>query len=96
MSIQTPASHRNDPETSFEAEQHMNESGKRQIQQQQVLLCVKRFGGRTSAELAELSGLDRAMIARRLPELATGGLVNRGVKVKCRVNGTQAVTWWEK
>lgn len=91
MRVETPASHANDPDTSYQAEQRMNISGKRKAQQQIVSDLVKTNNGKTSAELAQLSGLDRAMIARRLPELTT---VKKGIAVKCSVNGTQAVTWW--
>lgn len=93
MNTQTPASHLNDPESSYEAEQHMNASGKRQAQQKTTLEAVRHHAGKTSAELAAATGLDRAMLARRLPELEPQ-YVSKGVKVKCKINNTQAVTWW--
>jgi len=94
MNIQTPASHRNDPQSSHIAEQSMNKSGKRQLQQKQVQRCVQMYPGRTSAELAQLSGLDRAMIARRLPELSPRHIKRGEELVRCGVNGTQAIAWW--
>jgi len=93
MNIQTPASHKNDPDSSYEAEDRMNKSGKRKRQQQITLDAVKKHPGKTSAELALVSGLDRAMLARRLPELNPQD-AKKGILVKCSVNGTNAVTWW--
>lgn len=91
MDIQTPASHRNDPDTSFQAEEHINKSGKRKAQQKIVEDALKEHSGLTSAELASVTGLDRTMLARRLSEVGI-----KGVTVKCRINKTNAVTWYVK
>lgn len=96
MNIQTPASHRNDPDTSYQAEERMNKSGKRQTQQDAVTKLVEQFAGMTSAELAKKAielgvDLDRPTLARRLPEVCI-----KGVAVKCHINKTMAVTWYPK
>lgn len=93
--IQTPASHRDDPDTSYMAEKKITKSGKRTAQQEQVLKCVQTFPGRTSAELAELSGLDRAMIARRLPELCPQFVI-KGEKTTCTACRSECVTWYPR
>ncbi len=46
--------------------------------------------GLTSGELAARHGLDRHMVARRLPEAARVGLITR------REIGAQEVTWWPR
>lgn len=92
--IRTPASHRDDPITSYEAEQLITGSGKRATQQQAVFLAVCKFPGRTSAELSQLIDKDRAMVARRLPELVTGGFIEKGEIVKCKACGSNCVTWY--
>ena len=93
MNIQTPASHKNDPDSSYEAEDRMNKSGKRETEQKIALEAVKNHPGCTSAELARETGLDRAMLARRLPELRPQYVYN-GKTDCCRVNKTSAITWW--
>jgi len=96
MIVQTPATKRNDPDTSYQAEQRMNKSGKRASQQRLVSELVEQFPGCTSAELARKAwqtgvDLDRPTLARRLPEVCI-----KGVSVKCRINKTMAVTWYPK
>jgi hypothetical protein len=90
---ETPASHKQDPASSFEAEAKITASGKRAIQRQIVLEAVQRFPGRTSAELAVDAGLDRPMVARRLPELRARSQVVMGAVRESRIGG-KAVTWW--
>jgi len=91
--IQTPAARNSDPETSHLAAEEITKSGKRKAQQQKVLNAVKKFPNRTSAEIANRSKLDRYAVARRLPELATAGLVKRGNARQCRINHRQAIVW---
>lgn len=88
----TPAARMTDPETSHAAEQEINRTGTRATQQHQVLAAVRRYPGRTSAELARLVGLDRYMVAKRLPELEPLH-VQRGPKRQCAANHRPALTW---
>lgn len=92
--VETQAARNSDPDTSHEAAERITESGERERQAQRVLLCVKLYPGRTSAEIAGLMFEDRQMPARRLPELVTAGAVERGPKRKCAVAETNAITWW--
>jgi hypothetical protein len=89
----TPASRRNDPITSYEAEAEITESGLRGEQQRKVRSLVHRYPGRTSRELAELAELDRYMVARRLPEIEPVH-VRKGEQRKCKVGRRNASTWW--
>lgn len=56
-------------------------------QRERVLRLVEALPGLTSAELAQRSGLDRHMVARRLADLKNLGLVTQ------QKNGSQDVTW---
>ncbi len=47
----------------------------------------------TSAELADMMGVDRYVTARRLPDLKKQGLAAQCGKAVCLINRTQAVTW---
>ncbi len=44
--------------------------------------------------VAQATGLDRYMLARRLPELIKAGRVWRGPNKPCAVSGRTACTWW--
>ncbi len=58
-----------DPISSFEAADKVRESGRLNEQEQVVYDALKRFPGHTSKRLAALSGLNRSVVARRLPGL---------------------------
>lgn len=92
INIQTPASRLNDPDTSHEAEKHINQ-GSRHKQQQIVLEAVKRFPNRTSQELSKDSGLDKEMVHKRLSELRTAKLVSVNGKRQCSITGRKAMVW---
>jgi len=83
-----------DPSTSHEAANRVVASGKQRAQQATTESAVRRHPGLTSMKLAEVTGLDRYMLARRLPELAKEGRVWRGPKVLCPISETSACTWW--
>ena len=70
-----PRARRSDPLSSHRAADAIapHLSGQRRA----VWEALKRHPGRSSKELAEVSGLDRYLIARRLPELEQFGLVER-------------------
>ncbi len=91
MNMQPPASHYSDPESSYLAEEEITKSGKRREQHILTYKAVKKYPNMTSAELAQCSGLDRAMLARRLPEL-TPHIIKSGQRI-CDMNNTSAVTW---
>ena len=93
--IKTPASRSSDPHTSHEAEEFINQTGIRYSQQREVLAWLKSHPGNTSKELAKISGLDRYVVARRLPEIAPMH-AEKGEARKCAESGRQAVTWYAK
>jgi len=96
LEIRTPASRLTDPETSHLAAEHMNASGKRGHQQRQALELVRKYPNHTSDELADYGVLDRYQLARRLPELETAKLVERGPARRSAKTGRQAQTWHAK
>jgi len=89
--IRTPASRLTDPITSFIAESEMNR-GKRFTHQETIYEFVKALPGRTSAELAFYSGLERHECSRRLSDL-DGIKIKKGEPKKCFVKGSLMVTW---
>lgn len=68
---------RTDPMSSHRAAQAIVKSGARKRQADAVLEALRSFDGSTTRELAELAGLDRYMVGRRMPELAREGRVKR-------------------
>ena len=89
-----PPARATDPSTSHEAAAHLVASGKQADQLAKTAHAVKQYPGQSSMQLSKLTGLDRHMLARRLPELARDERVWRGPKAPCPVNGGSACTWW--
>ena len=92
MDIKTPASHRDDPETSRIAEASMNE-GKRFTHQRLLTTWVKDNPGHTAAEMGQLTGLGQHECARRLSEI-NDITVTRRDRRECQIKGTQMMTWY--
>lgn len=102
-----PAAAKSDPWTSHEAARRMDQSGARMRQFEAVAKLVKAHPWSTSAELAatamaRVMGLDRAAIARRLPDAVKVGLVqvcddgpggNGHSPRICRVKGSLCLMW---
>ena len=86
----TPRARRSDPETSHLAAERIKP--KLRAQQQAVLDALTRWPGSTAVELAKVSGLDRYLVSRRLPELVPIW-VRRGKPRVCTVAGTPQTTW---
>lgn len=59
----------------------------------EVCRCFEGPWGRTSREVARGSGVDRYVVARRLPELEREGLVERYDVRLCDVTERKAITW---
>ena len=93
----TNLARRTDPDTSHQAAIQFVALGKHAKQSAEVLNTLRRINASrvmvTSAELAAYMGVDRYVTARRLPDLAKKGLVEKCRKTICTVNGTPAVTW---
>lgn len=93
--LDAPASRLTDPISSEEAaKQHLMDK-RMETQCLKVLDLVLRYPGKTSLELADISGMDRYIVARRLPQLEHGGMVRKGEIRQCTVGHRNAVTWWK-
>ena len=93
LNLASPRARNTDPASSHEAANRQRK-GRANSDAMIVLACVKTMPGATSAELAMFYGLDRHMVARRLPDMEERGLVKRGAIRKCKAHGTNAVMWW--
>ena len=83
-----------DPNSSHAAAADLVATGKLLDQQTQAAAAVRRHPGQSSLHLASLTGLDRHMLGRRLPELARQGAIWRGPAAPCATTGKSACTWW--
>lgn len=96
-----PAHHRartTDPRTSKLAAEEVTTTGRADIELAQVMAALRTFPGTTSKELAERSGLDYHLVARRLPELRDKKfLVEQGPDRVCTARGSsrtrEVMTW---
>jgi hypothetical protein len=95
-----PAVHTTDPETSREALDTHESSGRRERHKMIVLDLVRQFPRRTAIELWELaSECEKAAlkepqeIRRRLFDLHKTGQVHQRDARKCSVRGTRMMTW---
>lgn len=82
-----------DPDTSHEAARDLVDSGTQAQQQAQVVSALRQHPGLTSRELAFSAGLDRHMVARRLPELEAEGLAVHGAPRICSMSRKRCQTW---
>jgi|18_taG_2_1085343.scaffolds.fasta_scaffold00796_4 DNA-binding MarR family transcriptional regulator len=82
-----------DPVSSLSAARELVESGHYGKQCTRVLLALVDNPGVTSRELADISGIDLAVLFRRLPDLEKGGVVSRGTIRKCKSGNRLATTW---
>ncbi len=97
MNVQTPATRKNDPATSHEAERRMTSTGARKRQQDMAAEAVQQYPGRPSSELARLASLDRVMLGRRLGEIEAGegpGRVLRIGRGKDPETGYSGALWF--
>jgi hypothetical protein len=92
--IETPAARATDPESSHLAAEQITRSGRRGQQLALTIASVRSFPGYTSQELAEKTGHDRYMLARRLPEAVIAGAVKKGIIAECSVTRRKALLWW--
>lgn len=83
-----------DPNSSHAAAADLIATGKLLDQQSRAAAAVKRHPGQSSLHLATLTGLDRHMLGRRLPELARQGTIWRGPAAPCGTTHKSACTWW--
>ena len=82
-----------DPVSSHAAARELVESGHHGKQCTGVLYALVDNPGVTSRELADISGIDLAILFRRLPDLEKHGVVSRGTIRKCKKGNRLATTW---
>ncbi len=83
-----------DPHTSHAAAADLVACGALRVQHAKTEAAVIRHPGHSSLHLSTLTGLDRHMLGRRLPELAREGRIWRGPSAPCATTGKPACTWW--
>jgi DNA-binding MarR family transcriptional regulator len=93
MNLDHSMARRTDPASSHAAASDLARSGKHEGQCLAVLAWVHKHPGRTSRELAELSGMDRHLVAKRTADLEHKQLARKGAMRACSISGKQAVTW---
>jgi hypothetical protein len=82
-----------DPESSHIAAPNLIASGKLDSQKGGLLAWLRSPAEPlTSAEISAASGLDRQLVARRLPDLAREEIVERRPMRACRATGSEAIT----
>ncbi len=83
-----------DPLSSHLAAAEVTSSGRRASQKREIVTWLRgQSRPLTSMEIAHAAGLDRYMVARRLPDLERDGLVERCPMRDCAVSGRPAITW---
>ena len=90
-----PIARNTDPETSHLAAARITRSGDRAAHMALMLAAVIANPGRTSGELAFISGLERHEASRRLSDLHDKAKVYRQGKRKCERMGTMQMCWYE-
>ena len=85
---------RTDPATSHLAASEAEASGRAHAQRQLCLAEVLKNPGKTAAEIAVATGLERHAPSRRLPELREAGLVTNSRSRICAVTGRLSITWF--
>lgn len=83
-----------DPSTSHDAARAMDRSGRARLQRQRCLRAVLAMPGRTAAEIALVTGMERHAPSRRLPELRDAGLLVNGEARICTARGLRSLTWY--
>jgi hypothetical protein len=83
-----------DPQSSVDAAEAIEASGKAGTQRRACLAVVRETPGLTAPEIAIRAGMDRYAASRRLPELRDQHrLVRNGPLRACSIHGTRMTTW---
>lgn len=85
---------RYDPETSHVAAARVERRGSAEAQRALCLSAVLDHPGRTAAEIARITGLERHAPSRRLPELRDAEYIQVGPSRVCEVTGNPSMTWY--
>jgi len=83
-----------DPISSHLAAAELTSSGRRASQKAEIVVWLRgQIRPLTSMEIAHAAGLDRYMVARRLPDLERDGMVERCAMRECSASNRPAITW---
>jgi len=85
---------RTDPETSAEAAELIEFSGRRKARKWLLLTYVYNNPGRTAGEIADGTSVPRDEVGKRLSDLMNDKLIFQGMARKCKSRNTRMVTWW--
>ena len=93
LTIFPPATHSQDPVSSFKAESRETRSGRRETLYNRVLSALKSNPNVTGAELAQIMNIDKYSVRRRLSDCKNKNTAIQGESRVCKVDGELAVTW---
>jgi hypothetical protein len=83
-----------DPISSHLAADELTSSGRRASQKAEIVSWLRtQERPLTSMEIAHAAGLDRHLVARRLPDIERDGLVERCAIRECTSGHRPAITW---
>lgn len=85
-----------DPATSLISADKVTATGKSKTGCLKILEVLRNMTGLTSKEISCRCDLDRHAVGRRMVDLEHSGLIRRGNKKLCSVNGGEALAWWLK
>lgn len=83
-----------DPITSHAAAHEHVANGNQECHLKIIVEAIGKHPGSTSAELAEITGLERHEAARRTSDARRKGMAEQGESRPCRMSGKQSITWW--
>ena len=88
-----PAARRSDPATSHSAARDGEASGKFNSHRALALRMVRRYPGSTATELEFIAGVFPGTIRKRLVELETDELIEKGITRPCGQTKRPVQTW---
>ena len=96
-SDRAPLAAATDPVSSHLAAAEITSSGRRASQKAAIVSWLRgQSHPLTSMEIAHAAGLDRHLVARRLPDLERDGMVERCALRECRASNRPAITWRDR
>ena len=87
-------SRRDNPETSFEAEEAINKDGSRVTHLSVVLGVIESQPGLTTGEVGDASGLGQMETRKRISDLKNMGMIFAGDVRVWEASGRNQSTWW--
>ena len=87
-------SRRDNPQTSFEAEEAINKAGARVTHLSVVLGVIESQPGLTTGEVGDASGLGQMETRKRISDLKNMGMIFAGDVRVWEASGRNQSTWW--